>query len=130
MSPKQNLLIAVALLIGCGERERLTFPDLGDEVGPVSIIDEPSIDSVLTDGDPFVVAGRTVDANGVDTVYFEVSGGNQNFLPFAGQGDDTVRFGLPLVTVGRAGQTIIVRVQAIDLLGNLGAPVTRRLSVR
>lgn len=127
--------VAAALLVGCDERERLTFPSTGpgggaeDDVGPVTTISIPSADSVLTEGHPFIVSGQTVDANGVDTVYFDAEGANQSFLPFAGNGEHTVDFGLPLSTGGRGGETIEIRVYGVDLLGNRGEGVTRRLSV-
>jgi len=122
----------LALLAGCDERDRLTFPSNepgGDDEGPVTTIHTPSVDSFLTEGDPFIVAGRTVDPNGVDTVYFEVFGTGQAFLPFHGGGDDTVDFGLPIPTIGLSGSTVVVRVRGVDLAGNQGLTAIRQLTI-
>ena len=131
--PNRALTLALfALLLGCDERERLTFPsdEPGtDEEGPVVSIDVPSIDSVLTEGDPFVAGGRAVDPAGIDTVYFEVFGTGQAFLPQPGEGADTVSFGLPIPTIGLSGTTVIVRVRAVDRLGNQGSAVVRQLLI-
>jgi hypothetical protein len=82
-------------------------------------------------GADFLVEGRTVDLDGVDTVYFLVTGGNQNFHPFRPSPlTDTVRWGLPLSTSGRSGSTITVQVYGVDLPGNQGAPSTRQVIVR
>ena len=125
--------ILLALLLGCGERDRLTFPSNepgGDEDGPVTTIESPASDSTLTEGDFFVVGGRAVDPNGVDTLYFEVFGTGQAFLPFPGGGEDTVSFGIPISTIGLGGTTVIVRVRGVDVLGNPGFATSRQLSIQ
>jgi Bacterial Ig domain len=119
------------LLAACGERERLTFPsnEPGDEIGPVTTIDHPAADTVVTEGDLMVVVGRTFDDSGVDTVYFQLEGSSQSFLPFAAGGDDTVTFGLPITTVGLSNKTVTVRIFGVDIDGHRGGPVSRRLSI-
>lgn len=119
------------LLAACDERERLTFPsnEPGNDVGPVSNIEQPGRDTVITEGDLLLVSGRTFDDNGVDTVYFRVTGSNQTFLPFAAEGDDTVTFGLSISTIGLNNRTVTVEVQGVDLEGNRGEAATRRLSI-
>jgi hypothetical protein len=125
-------LVLVLLAAACQERDRLTFPDPGDGIGPVTMIDQPNgSDTTVDAGADFVVTGRTVDRDGVDTVYFLVIGGNQNFNPFRpSPTTDTVRWGLPLSTTGRAGSTITVQVHGVDIQGNQGAPSTRQVIVR
>jgi hypothetical protein len=122
----------MVLAAACQERDRLTFPDPGDGVGPVTMIDQPNASDTTVDaGADFLVDGRTVDLDGVDTVYFLVTGGNQNFHPFRpSPPTDTVRWGLPLSTAGRSGSTITVQVYGVDLQGNQGAPSTRQVIVR
>jgi hypothetical protein len=122
------LLLAVA----CNTRDRLTFPDQGDGIGPATMIDKPNgSDTTVAAGADFVVQGRTVDLDGVDTVYFLVIGGNQNFGPFVpSPPTDTVRWGLPLSTTGRSGSTITVQVYGVDIQGNQGAPSTRQVIVQ
>jgi hypothetical protein len=127
------LALAVALA-ACDERDRLTFPSDGpgsdDDQGPVTVIDNPSTDTTLNEGDSFVLTGRSLDTTGVETVFFDVEGGGVNFLPLPGEGQDTVRFGLLIPTIGNLGQTITVTAYAVDLRGNRGTTSVRRLSIR
>ena len=124
--------VLVVLAAGCQERDRLTFPDPGDGIGPVTMIDQPNGSDTTVDAGPnFFVNGRTVDPDGVDTVYFLVIGGNQNFPPFRpSPPTDTVRFGLPVSTTGRSGSTMTVQIHGVDIQGNQGAPSTRQIIVR
>jgi hypothetical protein len=127
--------LVVALIGGCAERERVTFPtdtgNNGDGLGPVTSIDEPGAsDTVLVEGDRFVLSGRTVDPDGVDTVYFDVNGLDVSFAPLRGGGADTVSFGLPLSTLGFSGVTVLVRIHGVDMLGNVGQTVSRQLHIQ
>jgi hypothetical protein len=128
-----SLALAIGL-VACSERDRLTFPSNEpggtDDQGPVTVIDNPSTDTTLTEGDPFVLAGRSLDAAGVDTVYFAVEGGSVNFPPLSGEGQDTVRFGLLIHTIGSFGQTITITAHAVDVRGNRGSTSSRRLSIQ
>ena len=122
----------VVLLLGaCEERDRLTFPTPSDGVGPVTMIDQPSgSDTTVPQGPDFFVNGRTIDPDGVDTVYFLVSGGNQTFQPFRpNPPTDTVRFGLPITTTGHAGDTILVQIFGVDSEGNRGDASSRQIAV-
>jgi hypothetical protein len=131
MPKRAILLVAFTLLLGCDERERLTFPNdqPGDDEGPVTTITTPSADSFLTEGDAFILDGRSVDRDGVDTVYFEVFGTGQAFVPLEGGGEDTVTFGIPIPTIGLSGTTVIVRVRAVDRVGNEGLAAVRQLTI-
>lgn len=122
----------LASVTGCQERERLTFPNESDGIGPVTLIDQPgAIDTSVNAGPQFFVNGRTIDTNGVDTVYFLVGNGNQGFPPFIpSPPTDTVRFGLPISTSGHSGDTIQVEIHGVDSEGNQGGPATRRIFVR
>ncbi|MEZ0333942.1 MAG: Ig-like domain-containing protein [Gemmatimonadales bacterium] len=125
-------LASLLVLTGCEERDRLTFPSNepgGDDLGPVTVIDSPSEDTTLTEGGPFVLSGRSLDATGIDTVYFDVAGGGVNFSPLSGGGQDTVRFGLLISTLGNRGQTITVTAHAVDLHDNQGGVAIRRLTI-
>jgi hypothetical protein len=130
--PARLAAVLVVLAAACQERDRLTFPDPGDGIGPVTTIDQPNASDTTVDAGPaFFVDGHTVDQDGVDTVYFLVIGGNQNFPPFRpSPPSDTARWGVPLSTFGRSGSTITVRVYGVDLQGNQGAPSTRQVIVR
>ena len=121
--------VAIAVLLGCDERDRLTFPNADDMVGPISTIEPPATDTVLTEGDLFVLGGRAVDSSGVDSVFFELEGADFTYRPLAGAGADSVSFGLNIPTVGFGGQTITVQVFGVDMLGNRGATVARRLTI-
>jgi hypothetical protein len=124
-------LCAGALMMGCDERDRLTFPSSGDGVGPVTMIDQPNGgDTTVAAGPEFFVNGRTIDPDGVDTVYFLVTGGNQNFQPFVPRPpSDTVRFGLPLTTTGHSGDTMLVQIHGVDSQGNRGGTSIREIVV-
>lgn len=122
----------MAVASGCEERDRLTFPTPGDGIGPVTTIDRPNgSDTTVPAGPDFLVNGRTIDPDGVDTVYFLVTGGNQNFNPFRPNPPaDTVRFGIPLTTSGHAGDTILIRIHGVDAQGNQGAASSRQIVVQ
>ena len=128
-------LAAVMILGGCSERDRLTFPSdpgPGDGIGPVTFIDQPNgADTTVPAGPGLFVNGRTIDSSGVDTVHFLVIGGSDNFSPFRpNPPSDTVRFGLPITTLGNSGDTIIVRVYGVDGQGNTGNVASRRIIVQ
>ena len=118
--------------LACEERDRLTFPTPSDGVGPITVIDRPNAgDTTVTAGPDYFVNGRTIDPDGVDTVYFLVTGGNQNFQPFAPRPiTDTVRFGLPITTAGREGDTILVQIHGVDSQGNQGGTSARQIFVQ
>jgi hypothetical protein len=124
--------VLLALLVGCEERERLVFePEpVEDLEGPTSHIDPPSRDTVLTEGDPFVIGGRTVDPSGVDTLYIEVGGANLSYLPLDGEGRDTLNFSISLPTRGLFGRTITIGVHGVDVIGNVGPTITRRFTIQ
>lgn len=124
--------VAVVLGTGCSERDRLTFPTPGDGVGPVTTIDQPNAtDTTVPAGAAFFVNGRTIDPDGVDTVYFLVIGGNHNFQPFTpNPRADTVTFGVPIITFGQSGATYTIHVHGVDLLGNKGDTSTRVLHIQ
>ena len=123
---------ALAVLTGCGQRDRLTFPteNPGDGQGPVTEIIQPGVtDTTVIEGDLLILRGRTYDADGVDTVYFEVGGINQGFSPLIGGGADTVDFALQLSTLNNGGATVSVRVHGVDLVGVQGAVATRVIRI-
>lgn len=126
--------IGLALLVAaCGTRERLTFPtqETGDGFGPTTNILVPDrADTTVTEGDVFFVQGRTTDDDGVQTVYIELGGLDQAFSPIDGEGQDTVRFALPLSTIGHFGDTAVVRVHGVDRLGDEGPPAVRHIVIR
>ena len=116
--------------VGCNIRDRLTVPDPDQPgSGPETIIDRPGHDTTVAAGPQFQVTGFTRDADRIDTIYFETAGGISNFSPFVG-GGDSVRFGLPLTTLGQSGQTITVRIFGTDHLGNRGDTAIRQIMVQ
>jgi len=124
---------AVAVLAGCGERERLTFPteNPGNSAGPITEIFQPdAADTVVFDGDLLQVQGRSRDPDGVAMVFFEVGGINQGFSPLDAGGSDTVSFGLQLSTIDHTGDTAFIRIYAVDLLGDTGRAASRQIRIR
>ena len=124
--------LIVAAAGGCDERERLTFPTPGDSVGPVTTIDQPNgADTTVFPGSDLFVNGRTIDPDGVDTVYFLVIGGNQNFHPLHPVPvKDTVTFGFPVTTFGHSGETFTVQVYGVDTEGNRGGTSSRQIHIQ
>jgi hypothetical protein len=123
---------ALAALVSCGERDRLIFPveNPGDGAGPTTQITQPGADdTVVVEGDLVIVRGRTFDADGVDTVYFEVGGANQGFSPIHGEGKDTVDFALQLSSFGLSGATVVFQIYGVDVLGQQGSPVNRQIRI-
>jgi hypothetical protein len=125
---------ALMLCVACGERDRLVFPTdgpSGDGEGPITEISQPGVpDTSVSDGDIIFVHGRTYDPDGVDTVYLEVGGANQGFLPLVPEGLDTVPFTLQISTLGLAGADVLVRIHGVDKLGDQGFPVNRQIRVQ
>jgi hypothetical protein len=125
-------LVAVALGTGCEERDRLTFPTPSDGVGPLTVIDRPNVaDTTISAGPDFFISGRSVDPDGVDSVYFFVIGGNQRFHPFHPNPPTvTVTFGIPITTTGHSGETFTIQVHGVDALGNRGGTSTRQIHIQ
>ena len=121
--------LAALLIQGCNERDRLTFP-VDDGQGPQSTISDPSTDTTVTAGPFAQVVGRVTDADGIDTVYFEVTGGGASFQPFIAGGNDTVTFSLPLATAGLGGTTMTVKIFGTDIGGARGDTAVRLLTVQ
>lgn len=126
------LVVVLALGNGCEERDRLTFPTPSDGVGPVTTIDQPiAADTTVEAGPAFFVNGRSTDPDGVDTVYFLVTGGNHNFQPFTpNPPTDTVSFGVPIITSGQSGDTYTINIHGVDALGNPGDTSTRVIHIQ
>lgn len=127
----------VVALAACEERERIgTGPDDGgggtggDGEGPVTTIRAPGVeDTTVTAGPGVFVAGVVTDDTGLDSVYFDVSGGVTTFQPVNEDGSRTLNFALPITTNGQQGQLITVEVYGVDLAGNRGERATRRIAV-
>lgn len=116
--------------LGCNVRDRPTFATGGgpDQIGPSTTIDSPNQDTTVREGPAVFVNGRTLDEDGIDTLYFETEGGVSSFLPEVNAGK-TFRFGLPITTNNQAGQVITVRVFGTDAQGNRGDTATRVITV-
>ncbi len=124
--------MALAALVSCGERDRLVFPveNPGDGAGPTTEINHPAAsDTVVFEGELLIVQGRTYDPDGVETVFIEIGGANQEFSPIQGAGEDTVAFALQLSTLGLGGATVAIRIHGVDLLGDEGFPVNRQIRI-
>ncbi len=122
--------LIVGLFLGaCSERERLTFESPNDGVGPLATIERPGQDTAVSAGPGFMVVGQVSDSDGVDSVYFDITGGVTAFPPLNSD-QDTVHFSLPITTSGQAGRSILVEVYGVDDAGNRGERAGRRLDVR
>lgn len=122
--------VAATLILGCSERDRLTFPTSVDGLGPLVTIIDPSRDTTVVAGPAALVSGRVVDQDGIDTVYFDVQGGVTSFSPFIADGVDTVTFQLPITTNGLSGNTITVAVSGVNLAGLVGDTALRQITIQ
>lgn len=126
------LTASLSLAGACGDRARLLFDPSGEPgAGPITFIDNPEVAEVRVPSGPGVqIAGRSIDPDGVDTVYFIVLGGSETFRPFTPlTRTDTVRFGIPVTTTRHAGDSLLVLVFATDAFGNRGDTAVRRIIV-
>jgi hypothetical protein len=130
---KQNVLWAtVGILVACGTRDRITFqePNQGNGTGPFTTVTHPGVtDTTVVEGDLLILNGYSLDPDGVDTVYFDVSGTVQSFSPQLGQGDDSVPFAVQFSTLQNSGGTIVVRVFAVDVFGQVGTTALRHIHI-
>jgi hypothetical protein len=126
---RSGICLVILGFSGCDTRDRLTFPS-NDGEGPKATIIDPSQDTTVTAGPFALVAGRVTDGDGIDTVYFEVTGGGASFPPFLADGDDTVSFSLPLATSGFSGVTMSVTVFGTDVSGARGDTAIRLVTVQ
>ncbi len=122
--------LALLLLAGCTDRGRLLFPPVTDGEGPRTFIDQPNLaDTTVRAGPGAAISGKTIDPDGVDSVYVVLIGGNERFQPFVG-GRDTLRFGFTINTGGLAGDTVFVLIFGTDRLGNRGDTAVRRVAIK
>ena len=120
------------VLGGCVERARFGFdPDPEEGEGPNATIDVPETAEVRVPAGPFYdVAGRVTDPDGVDTVYFQLFGAPEQFLPHVpAEFDDTVRFSIPITTAGREGTDVTILVFGTDREGVRGDTASRRVVI-
>jgi hypothetical protein len=124
-----GLLLLGVITAACSDRDRITFPNEGDHRGPVTFIDQPGTgDTTVHAGPEMPLSGHMIDADGVDTIYVVVLGGNETFHPFLVQ-RDTAHFGVQVNTGGLVGRTLVVLVFGTDQLGNRGDTAVRRVTV-
>lgn len=121
----------MAGLAACDERARLIFEPPSDSQGPDTTIDNPeTAEARIPAGPQFNVSGRSIDPDGVDTVYFVLLGGNEQFTPHVpSEFQDTVRFSMPVSTIGKAGDAVEVLIFATDLEGVRGDTAIRHLII-
>jgi hypothetical protein len=124
-----GICLAILGISGCNERDRLTFP-VNDGQGPQVTIITPAQDTTVAEGPFAQVGGRVTDEDGIDTVYFEVTGGGASFQPYLAMGADTVTFSLPLATAGFSGITMTLAVFATDVGGVRGDTAVRQVTVQ
>jgi hypothetical protein len=115
-------------LAGCGERERLTYPTPPDGVGPVTVIEVPSVDTTVSNGDALTIVGRSEDVDGVDSVYFRLFGTAEQYEPLNVDGN-MVRWSLRVTAPRDRAEMIVIRVSAVDRGGNHGFTVDRTIQV-
>lgn len=121
--------LCALVLTGCEERDRIIVTEPGDGVGPEAVITYPGRDTTIAAGAAFIVDAFARDADGLDTVYVLVDGPVSGVAPITPEGEDSVRFGVPLGTAGLEEATIVVRIFATDVDGTRGDTATRTISI-
>ena len=99
-------------------------------MGPVTVIDTAAEDTTLTEGDPFVHQRPIVDPNGVDTVYFDIEGGNRTIAPSTRTAQDTVTLRAGDLHHRPCGRDLHgPESTAVDALGNQGGTSIRQITI-
>jgi hypothetical protein len=134
VGPLRPTVVALVVLVAglaCATRDRPIFPTGNDpdSIGPSTTIDEPTQDTTVPAGPGVFVNGRTLDDDGIDTLYVVIEGGVTAFAPIVRPGSP-YRFGLPITTNNLSGHVITVRVFGTDRLGNRGDTATRQITVQ
>ena len=70
-----------------------------------------------------------MDPSGIDTVFIEVAGADLRYLPIDANGTDSLSFAITLPLSRLSGRTITVGVFGVDVIGNIGPTVSRRLTI-
>ncbi len=129
-------MVVAALILAAActtERDRPTGPSApttpGFPLTPLVLIDKPAADTVVAEGDQVLIEGTVAAAAGLDSLFVEVIGSSFSFPPQGVSGQE-IGFQFPLATTGLAGVRLEIRVSALDMVGNLGGPVIRVLSVQ
>lgn len=124
-------VVVFAGALGCDTRDRPDFSPGGapNGLGPATTIDAPTQDTTVPAGPALFVNGRSLDQDGIDTLYVLTEGGVTAFSPFVDLGT-TFRFGLPITTNNLTGAVITVRIFGTDRLGNRGDTATRQITVQ
>jgi hypothetical protein len=126
------LTAAAAASLACSDRARITFPS-DDGIGPTTTIIRPVEDTSATAGAFVLVDGRSVDADGIDSVFFATEGTPEQFPTFivpASERRDTLNWSIPVSTRLLGGNVISIFVTAADRLGNVGEAAVRRIQVQ
>lgn len=125
-----GMLVWVAAGSACNTRDRPDFAGGNgpDQIGPITEIDSPLSDTTVQQGPALQITGRSLDQDGIDTLYFVTEGGVTAFAPVIDAGI-SFRFGLPITTNNLAGSVITVRIFGTDALGNRGDTATRVITV-
>ena len=127
MTIRSLLVCAVALVLGCPERDRLTGPTTGIGVGPEVTITEPSQDVTMTAGSAIMVKGVAFDEEGVQSIF---ANDGTTITAISGRGSPRATFSVPLNLIGASGDTVSITIYAANLQNVRGDLVTRRIRLR
>ena len=119
--------LAIALVLACPTRDRLTGPTTGNGIGPEITITDPSQDVVMTGGAAIMVRGVAFDEEGVDSIFFDDFA---TITAQSGGGQPRVDFAIPLHLIGASGDTVAITIYAANLKHVRGDAVTRRIQLR
>ena len=127
MTIRYLFLLALALVLACPERDRLTAPTGGNGVGPEITITDPPQDATMQAGSAIFIRGVALDDEGVDSIYYD---NLSHLVSQPAGGLPRAEFAVPVDLFGAAGDTITVIIYAANVHQVRGDQVTRRIVLR
>lgn len=124
------------LLLGaaaCVDRERPFSLGPGNGIGPISFVPSPEeLDTVFL-GSTFDLTVQVTDEDGIDSVWVTLEPNVNTLQQFSANGDPTFTVLYPSVlmpdSMSPPAETLYIRVQARDILGDTGEVHVRRVLI-
>lgn len=111
----------------------LGAPPPGDGFGPTSVVLTPAERDTVQINKTFPLDVQATDPDGIAKIWATLDPDFETLPQFDGEGVTTKTVGYsPLIPndTSLRGETLYVRVQAVDVVGDTGAVFTRRLIIK
>ena len=116
--------------LGCEDRTRPVFFAPGDGQGPFISIISPSESTTVARNATFALGVRAEDLDGIDSMWTTLEPNVNTLQPVGANGETSATVGyVVLVPAGVVEDTLVVRVRAVDILGDTSDHFIRRLLV-